>query len=276
MTIVLALQLNLPFAVPEKVPGFEIRETARYGPENLFEYINGGSELYIAYGLRQMLHLSFRDKAQEEIVLDIFEMNDPFSAFGLFTHNMEKFSRHPWGWSESSPNLTRLWFGKFYLTITSLSQSENVAAGYQALCAEMLRQFPDAKLHFPEVYLELPEAQMIPGTERYFTHPNFVNQLLFVSESDIWSGDAEAPRFAQALYRSGGRPLLLMILDYGDRQQAKKNSDRLAKLFSADRRGRFSYRGRKSFLIMRGRFLFLAFHAESSRDLDILEQEVNR
>ena len=71
------------------VAGWEQRGAARhYTPDNLFEYLNGSAEGYILYGLVGMQGVTCHSKGGS-ITIDVFEMNDADSAYGVFTANLD-------------------------------------------------------------------------------------------------------------------------------------------------------------------------------------------
>jgi len=71
------------------VTGWEQQGATRhYTPDNLFEYLNGSAEGYILYGLVEMQGVTCRSKGGS-ITIDVFEMNDPDSAYGVFTANLD-------------------------------------------------------------------------------------------------------------------------------------------------------------------------------------------
>ena len=92
LLIVLALaKVGRPAEVADchLVAGWEQRgATRRYTPDNLFEYLNGSAEGYILYGLVQMQGVTCRSKGGS-IALDVFEMSDADSAYGVFTANLD-------------------------------------------------------------------------------------------------------------------------------------------------------------------------------------------
>ncbi len=55
----------------------------RYGPDNLWEYINGAAELYLTYNFRE---LAVRDleRGDQYATLSVYDMGHPMSAFGIF------------------------------------------------------------------------------------------------------------------------------------------------------------------------------------------------
>jgi len=72
------------------VPGWRQQGASRsYGAENLFEYMDGNAEGYLIYGFIRMDGVTCANGA-DTILIDISEMADGDSAYGIFTAN-----RHP-------------------------------------------------------------------------------------------------------------------------------------------------------------------------------------
>ena len=55
----------------------------RFIPENLFNYINGGSELFLEFGFKELLVQNYR-KAEQEIGIDLYKMENPEAALGIY------------------------------------------------------------------------------------------------------------------------------------------------------------------------------------------------
>lgn len=51
---------------------------------NIYDYINGGGEVYIKHGFRQVTHMVLKDKMKNSITLDIFDMRTPKNAAAAF------------------------------------------------------------------------------------------------------------------------------------------------------------------------------------------------
>ena len=60
-----------------------ISEVLRYNPDNLYEYINGAADQFIAYGFQELLT---RDISSEglQVTVDIYDMGTRLNAFGMF------------------------------------------------------------------------------------------------------------------------------------------------------------------------------------------------
>jgi hypothetical protein len=66
------------------VAGWQPGGPARtFGPENLFEYLDGGAEGYLIFGFVRLVHQTCT-KGEDSLVLDVSEMNDAEAAYGLF------------------------------------------------------------------------------------------------------------------------------------------------------------------------------------------------
>lgn len=75
------------------VPGWSQRGDARsYEAENLFEYMDGNAEGYLIYGFKTMRGVTCV-KDGVTLVMDISDMGDDDSAFGIFSANRD--SRQP-------------------------------------------------------------------------------------------------------------------------------------------------------------------------------------
>jgi hypothetical protein len=63
-----------------------------FTPDNLFEYLNGSAEGYLLYGFVQMQGVTCHS-GRDSILIDVFEMNDAESAYGVFTANLDPHIR---------------------------------------------------------------------------------------------------------------------------------------------------------------------------------------
>lgn len=51
---------------------------------NIYDYINGGGEVYIKHGFREVTHIILKDKTKNSITMDIFDMGTPKNAAAAF------------------------------------------------------------------------------------------------------------------------------------------------------------------------------------------------
>ena len=79
-----AENLNLP----ESIDGWKLTAPPqKITRETIFDYMDGGGELYLAYKLNQLLvwHYQAQKENEEEILVEVYEMQHPDEAFGLLS-----------------------------------------------------------------------------------------------------------------------------------------------------------------------------------------------
>jgi hypothetical protein len=54
-----------------------------YGPDNLYQYMDGGADVYLLYDFQVLLHQDFKS-GQAELTVDIFDMGNSEDAFGMY------------------------------------------------------------------------------------------------------------------------------------------------------------------------------------------------
>src|SRR5215472_15959353 len=54
-----------------------------YGPDNLYQYMDGGADMFVLYGVRTLLHQDAKT-GTVEVTADVFDMGTPDAAFGIY------------------------------------------------------------------------------------------------------------------------------------------------------------------------------------------------
>ncbi|MDH7493823.1 MAG: hypothetical protein QHH44_08030 [Candidatus Saccharicenans sp.] len=74
--------------LPETIAGWKLEAPPQIiTRENIFDYLDGGGELYLAYKFNRLLVWRYRaeKESDEEILVEIYEMQHPDEAFGLLS-----------------------------------------------------------------------------------------------------------------------------------------------------------------------------------------------
>lgn len=56
-----------------------------YGPENLYEYIDGAAENFINYDFQEMTMLTYGDEQKHALTVEIYRHRSPEAAFGIYS-----------------------------------------------------------------------------------------------------------------------------------------------------------------------------------------------
>jgi hypothetical protein len=90
-----ALAAAAPFPVPDcagPASWTQQGETRSFDVETLFDYMNGNSEGYFAYGFALMKGVTCVNAAGDQLVIDVSEMGDTDRAWGFFVANRDQRS----------------------------------------------------------------------------------------------------------------------------------------------------------------------------------------
>jgi hypothetical protein len=141
----------------------------RFEPDTLFDYMNGNSEGYFAYGFALMRGVTCVNAAGDQLVIDVSELGDPERAWGFFVANRD--IRSP---SESIgsggqvlPRRATFAKGRFYVEIAASPDKDHrepLRAFVSALAAGAVGEdrVPDAVAWFPRQGLDPDSIRMVP------------------------------------------------------------------------------------------------------------------
>jgi hypothetical protein len=81
---------DLTRAIPRHVLNWQANEKDEFfNRKTIFEHINGGAELYLAYDFRAALVRRYEGPGDNQIALDVYDMGSSQEAFGIFTSELE-------------------------------------------------------------------------------------------------------------------------------------------------------------------------------------------
>jgi hypothetical protein len=90
LALVFAVQAAAPAPDCSLVPGWRQQGEARtFEPETLFDYMDGNSEGYLAYGFVLMRGVTCVNASGDQLVIDVSTMGDPDHAWGVFIANRD-------------------------------------------------------------------------------------------------------------------------------------------------------------------------------------------
>ena len=224
----------------EPLPGKAVAQGSGtvYNPDTLYQYIDGGADLYLLYDFKALLHQDFKSGATE-LTADIYEMSTPEDAFGIYA-------------SERSPGYKFIALGaEGYLENGILNFFENryyiKLSGSGANVDGLLEQFArilssriGGARTLPPLLKKLPREHRVLHSEQYMKKDPLGHSFL-------------APAYV-VTYGRGKQESKLVVTVAADAHDAKGRADQLAKHFkqsgesvSAPDLGEGGMRARNSF-----------------------------
>jgi uncharacterized protein DUF6599 len=207
----LASLLNAP--LPGKAAAEGSAQT--YNPDTLYQYIDGGADLYLLYDFKALLHQEFKS-GTAELTADIYEMSQPEDAFGIYA-------------SERSPGYKFIVVGaegyrdkgilnfvqdRYYVKLSGSGASADPLLDQ---FAHLLAGRIGGVRSLPGLLAKLPRESRVLHSEQYVKKDPLGHAFL-------------APSYIVS-YGQGKQQSKLVISVAGDAQVAKTRAEQLAKHF---------------------------------------------
>lgn len=201
--------------------GWKAEEEAKlFTKETLFELMNGQSDAFFVYGFEQAAVQRFNSATGINLVVSVFRVDTPESAYGLFSVNRDSQPAEVGNDGSTSPG-RRLsyWQERFFVQMTALKpvpEGDLLAMG-QAISARLPKGGKK-----PALMAALPADGMYPEP-----FPLFFHQELTIQDR-VWLGGENKLGLgldtdgALARYDLSGQPAELMVIEFPDATRAKK------------------------------------------------------
>jgi hypothetical protein len=207
--------------LPEEIAGWAVTEKDQiYTAKNLFEYINGGAELYISYGVEKVFNRTFTRDGQPDIIVDIFDMGGSYNAFGIFSHSRETIEQEFGQGSQHTEGLLLFWKNQYYVAILASPQTDESKQTIYKIAGQ-IEACIEGEGELPELLQVLPQAELIQESIRYFHHYIWLNSHYFVANENILFID-ESTNAVLAKYGARGRTSVLLLVDYANDDNASR------------------------------------------------------
>jgi hypothetical protein len=184
---------------------------AVYDRKTLYDYMDGGAEVYLAFDFRRVLVRKYADAEGNELVLDIYDMGLAAEAFGIFSCDRQDPEAGIGQGSEYGLGLLRFWRGRFFVSITVSGNEAKAEAAVLELGKAVAPWLgPDGAP--PALLGRLPPDGIKPERTAYFHDHVHLSNRYFVSAENVLGLDGKtACAFAEYLSGSGASARLLVV-----------------------------------------------------------------
>jgi hypothetical protein len=180
-------------------------------PDNLWDFINGAAETYLAYGFAD-LHIAEYKKGKNVIKLEIYRHSDHIMAFGIYsTERSPSFDYMKLGAQGYSADGSINFFkGNYYVKIRTFSKSEKTLQAVESLALRVASVL-EGSTEMPPLLAQFPSAGKKPNEEMY------------INESVL--GHKFLNRAFKSNYESGPDTFSVFIFDCKTPDEAWKSAE---------------------------------------------------
>ncbi len=248
-----------------------------YGPKEIFAYMDGAGELYLAYNFRDLIVRRFEKPGQPPITLELYDMGSSEDAYGVFSFERQDEEVKIGQGSEFGGGLLRFWKGKYFVSIYPDGEGPEVATAILALGRAVADSIPVTG-QAPALLRYLPDGKkgLVEKSIRYLHSHVLLNQRFFISHENILGLKADTGAgLAEVL--AGKEKLRLLLIQYPSEDRAKDALESFKKAYmpEARQKDRIHTEDKKWTLVQRrGNMILLVFHASREGDAESLIQAV--
>ncbi len=210
--------LRLAKLLPEKFNDYRGEDVCEfYTTNNLFDYMDGGAELYFAFGFRSLLHRVYRAPNKPEILVDIYDMGTPQNAFAIFVQSRQQKIDVTLGrGGQYVRGFLNFWKDRYYVTMLILKDTFDQQKEVLSFARHIAANIPEGAL-MPFFLERLPFRNLKTSSLRYL--PDFEKQKRFVVV-DLKLKDFCEQAITDVLVAEYQNDVRLVILGFADHEQA--------------------------------------------------------
>ncbi len=141
-----------------------------FSPQTLFEYIDGGADLYLAYEFQELTVAEYKGEKKTGVTIEVYRHKDPIQAFGIYSQerlaNAQFMDLGTQGYHE--PNVINFISGPYYVKISGVNTGEN-DKNVLLPFAQKLEEILGGKTSLPPILASFPLEGKKKNTEKFIS-----------------------------------------------------------------------------------------------------------
>ncbi len=186
----------------------------------LYDYINGGAELYLNYGFKKLARRIYKFDGDNEIKAEIFDMSAPKNAYGVFSYASQEVNIGVGQGAQYMGGSLIFWQDRYYVSVFAREESEQTKKLVRQI-GKMISSAIGKTGELPLIFHTIPEKSLVKESTFYFHHHAWQNKFRYISNDNIFNIDNEV----DAILNQYGEPknrYYLLMLQYPNKKAAKK------------------------------------------------------
>ncbi|OGD23703.1 MAG: hypothetical protein A2Y70_05085 [Candidatus Aminicenantes bacterium RBG_13_64_14] len=194
-------------------------DDAVYDRQTLYDYMDGGAEVYLAFDFREVFSRKYAGPAGAELSLDVFDMGSPAEAFGIFSCDRADPPAGIGQDSEYGFGLLRFRQGRYFVTV-GVSNEDEAAADAVLGLGRTVAGLLGPPGPGPDLLELLPAADLRPDRTSFFHSAVNLNNRYFIAAENILGLDRSADCVFAEYGPAPAEPVRLLLVRYPDGARA--------------------------------------------------------
>ena len=196
-----------------------------YDSNTLYDYIDGGAELYISYGFVNVFSLEYVQEGQPVIHVEIFDMGSSYNAFGVFSNTTETVNSEVGQGGQYMMGSLLFWKDNFFVSIFT-DYENNVTKTAMLNIAKHIDEAIPATGQKPGLIQFLTSEYLEQESIIYMIHHAWQNYYHYLSDENTFNISADNDAVL-AKYRTNEIASLALLIDYKSEPVAISSIDNI-------------------------------------------------
>ncbi|MCK5878626.1 MAG: hypothetical protein KAH24_02535 [Holophagae bacterium] len=216
LVVVPGLTASVPTVIPP--PGWQVESRKVYSSENLYGHINGGAELFLEFGFKELQAVRLT-RGKVQLSVEMYRMTEVLSALGIYLAKCAPETPMAGVIPRNSGDRYQLAMvrGSWFIFINNFDGNRENVPLMRQLANKIAAQVYDKLLAWP---CSLPEKGLVKGSVRLARGPVALQPVYTLGEGDILRLNRQIWAML-ADYRVKGRTETLIRANYADEKSAR-------------------------------------------------------
>ncbi|MGD9140042.1 MAG: hypothetical protein PVJ42_00740, partial [bacterium] len=206
---------------PDAVPGVAgMGEIAEYEGETLYDFLNGGAEIYFEYGISSIASAEYRTASDRGIEVSIYDMGSDAAAFGIYSNVRYAGADFVDVGNEGMLTMSSLdfWKGRYYCRLLTFDMEAETQAVMIDLGNALAANIKEAG-SVPAIVGLLPEEGLVARSEKVFRGPIGLNNIRYMSSENVFNLSGNTQGVA-AGYEIDEMAYAVFVIEYVTEEEA--------------------------------------------------------
>jgi hypothetical protein len=200
--------------------GWEMTEEDRiYQRENIFEYMDGAGEIYLAFDFKYLFVREYKRGEEFPIVVEIYLMSSSPDAYGIFAQDTDGEQVKVGEEAIYALGLLRFWKGNIFCRILA-AQNTREAKSVVMKMGHIIAESIQRESKRPDILRYLPLTGLKTKSIRYFHKLVSLNSHYYLSDTNLLQL-GEKVEAVLASYQNDDQKALLLLIQYPEAGLAK-------------------------------------------------------
>jgi len=269
-------------ALPPEISGWKTgREDQVFTRNDVFDYMNGGGEIYLAYDFQFVFVREYvRDEAPS-IVIEIYQMSSSEDAFGVFTHDTDGDEVELGQGGIYGAGLLRFWKDKIFVRILADRETPEAKVVIFELGGKAAEAV-SSEGGKPGLVKALPAEGLRPKSLGYFHTQISLNAHYYLANVNVLNLSPET-QVVMARYEKEGSQARLLLVEYPTVERAVDAHGRFVEIVLLERfeegreaRPKKLEDGKYAGVVRKGRHLIIVIEADKKAVLDWITKTISK